>query len=204
MKLSRTPQRLIPALLAALLLAACASSGGHRPTSQLSPKLTPFTYYNEGDLLFIGADTRAAQYIRDESIFPLGIALVNKTLRPMTISRESFLLEDETGKRYPLVSHQEYRASYHRSKTDERLADTFVEAIRGRFINFSYRELRMFPPSSRLRTTSTSAVEVQRREMVMGYLYFPIPEGGLHKRDLKLLLRVEERPETFVVRFSVR
>ncbi len=204
MKVFRTPRVLLPALLATALLAACASTGGYRPDSQLSAKLTPFTYYDEGELLFIGADTRAAQYIRDESIFPLGVALVNKTLKSMTLNRESFLLEDDTGKRYPLVSHEEYRASYRRSKTDERLADNFIEAMRGRFATFSYRELRMFPATSRLSTTSTSEVEVRRRQMTVGYVYFPVPEGGLHKRDLKLLFRVQEYPETFVVRFSVR
>ncbi|MDQ7005713.1 MAG: hypothetical protein Q9Q40_00620 [Acidobacteriota bacterium] len=204
MKVSCTPRVLLLALPLLILLGACASTGSHRPDSHLSAKLTPFTYYDEGDLLFIGVDTRAAQYISDESIFPLGIALVNKTLKSMTIDRESFVLEDDNGKRYPLVSHKEYRASYRRSKTDEQLADNFIEAMRGRFATFSYRELRMFPATSRRSTTSTSAVEVRRRQMVVGYVYFPVPENGLHKRDLKLLFKVEEQPETFVVRFSIR
>lgn len=188
-----------------LVLSACASSAGRSPADaeKLSAKLTPFTYYDEGDLAFIGADTRAAQYIKDESMFPVGIAIVNKTLKSMTISRESFTLEDGQGKRYPLVSYEEFRASYRRSNTDDRLSDNFVESMIGRFINFSRTPLRLFPNTGS-NNNVRNETEIARRQMALGYVYFPVPEGGVHQRTFRLLVKMKEFPETFVVRFKVR
>jgi len=187
-----------------LLLPACAGAHkGSSSTSGLSSKLTPFTYYDEGKLLFIGADTRAAEYIKDESIFPLGIAVTNKTLGILTVDRESFTIEDEDGNRYPLASYEEYRSGYSRSNTDDRLADNFVEAMRGRFATFTPETLSLFPNTGSARNV-TETKQIGRRRFAMGYVYFPVPATGLHDKTLRLLFRVKEYPDTFVVRFSVR
>lgn len=196
---------LIAASSLIVLLSACAGTTGRSPASaeKLSAKLTPFTYYDEGDLAFIGADTRAAQYIKDESMFPVGIAIVNKTLKSMTISRESFTLEDGQGKRYPLVSYEEFRSSYRRSNTDDRLSDNFVESMIGRFLNFSRTPLRLFPNTGST-NNARNETELARRQMALGYVYFPVPEGGIHQKVFRLLVKIKEYPETFVVRFKVR
>ena len=188
-----------------LAFSACASSAGRSPddVERLSAKLTPFTYYDEGDLAFIGADTRAAGYIKDESMFPVGIAIVNKTLKSMTVSRESFTLEDSEGKHYLLVSYEEFRNSYRRSNTDDRLSDNFVESMIGRFLNFSRRPLRLFSNTGSTHNVSNE-MEIARRQMALGYVYFPVPEGGIHQKTFRLLVKMEEFPETFVVRFKVR
>lgn len=197
---------LIPTFLALTLalLAGCATGSRARSgESQLSAKLTPFMYYDEGSIAFIGVDTRAAQFVKDEPMFPLGLAIANKSGGSLTIKREAFTLEDEAGRRYPLVSYSEFRDSYRRSTTDANLADDFVKAIEARFLTYAKTFLPLFPSSGSAATVSEEK-EIGRRQVALGYLYFSIPESGLHDRALRLLVSFEELPETYVVRFKVR
>lgn len=199
--------RLGVALAVALVILLCGCAG--RPRSQPagesgpSPKLNPFVHFEEGKVLFIGVDGRAAQYIEKGSIFPLGIGLANVSQRPLTLRRESFIIEDANGLRYPVVSQQEFNEDYTRSRTDVRLADSFIEILNGRFANFTYTPWRAFPFKGE-NSTVTDVIELGRNYWTWSYLYFPIPEDGIREREFNLLVTVEDRPEPFVVTFSLQ
>jgi len=191
-----------------LALPACLSSQRletAKPAGTvLSPKLSPFVYFEDGTTLFIGVDGRAAQYIKDdEKIFPLGVGLANQAKSSLTLSRESFVLETASGRRLPVVSIQEFNRDYTRSPTDLRLADTFLENLATRFRNYRYVERQIFPYRGSA-ATATNTFELGRLFWTHLYLYFPVPEGGLHGEEFNLLVDVNESPETFVVHFKLR
>jgi hypothetical protein len=47
-------------------------------------------------------------------------------------------------------------------------------------------------------------VELGRNLWTMAYLYFPIPEEGIHKQEFTLLASPNGSDETFLVRFKIR
>ena len=204
----RIPQRSFACTLLAFSVAAgigCASvRGGAAPVSQAvaSPKLNPTVFFEDGETAFLGVDGRAAQYVKEGALFPLGIGLANRSKGALTFTRESFVLEDQEGKKYTLASYEEYQA-YERSRTDARLLDAFLDVMRTRFGNFSFTSFQLFPLKDRT-VPARDRVELGRTTWTAGYLYFPIPPGGIHGKTFSLLVRVKEVPETFVVKFSLR
>jgi len=183
-------------------------------TSPTSPKLLPLVYFEDGAVLFIGADARAAQYAKDgESIFPVGIGLGNRARRTLEFDRESFVLETAAGQRYPLVSVQEFNQDYRRSANDRSLAETFVDALEVKFNPRKFQSRAFFPGRqvAARPARGTPAVESAVDSFVLGttewthmYLYFPMPADGLHRRGFKLLVSVAGEPDPFVVAFEVR
>ena len=69
-----------------------------------SPKLNPTVFFEDGSVAFIGVDTRAAQYVKDGPLLPLGIGLANRSKGSLTFTRESFVLEDSEGRKVVLAS----------------------------------------------------------------------------------------------------
>jgi len=194
-------------LAATLALAAgCAKQPIESATPAgvaMSPKLGPMIYFEQGAVLFVGADSRAAQYIKDESIFPVGLGLANTGKTAINFSRESFVLEASDGKRYPLVSLEEFQRDYTRSRTDVTLADSFLEMMNQRFSGHTYLAWPLYPYAGQARAVM-SEYELGRQFWTHTYLYFPMPEGGIHKQDFSLLVTPRESDQTFVVRFEVR
>lgn len=203
-----TPQRSIACALVAVLIAAgigCAAvRGGAAPVSKAvtSPKLNPTVFFEDGETAFFGVDGRAAQYVKEGTLFPLGIGLANRSKGPLTFTRESFVLEDQDGKKYTLASYEEFQ-SYGRSRADARLLDAFAEIMRARFGNFSFTAFHLFPLKDQT-VPARDRIELGRTTWTAGYLYFPIPPGGIHGKTFSLLVRAKEVPETFVVKFSLR
>jgi hypothetical protein len=200
-----TPIVLCCAALAALLVAgSCATAS--RPVGPdgepLSAKLRPHSYYEEGDLAFIGVDTQAASFHEEGEAFPVLVGIGNLSGGSLTVNRESFRLEDDQGNEFAPISINEFNEEYVRSSPDERLAAGFLEALSARYANFGYRWMRFFPVRGSGRT-AIDTLEIGRRMYSAGYLYFPVPEGGIEDRTFRLLAEFEERPETYVVRFVV-
>ena len=171
-----------------------------------SPTMLPLVYYEDGAVVFIGVDTRAAQYAKDgESVFPLGLAVGNRARRTIKLDRESFVLETSTGSRYPLVTVQEYNEHKQRSSNDRELAQPFLEALQVKFAPNKFRARAFFPARAATGVaTAVDSVELGTTEWTHMYLYFPVPAEGLHRRTFKLLSSVEGEPDPFVVGFEVR
>ncbi len=195
------------AILATLLgVAACATHfgpGGAPGEADISPKLLPFVFYESGSELFTGVDGRAAQYVKDGEMVPLGLGLANLSMRSLTFTRESFVLECEDGSRYPLVALSEFNRDYKRSRTDARLADTFQEALNARFASYAFRSWRLFPFKGES-AAKNDEIELARRQWTHTYLYFPWPASGVHGKEFVLLVTTKQIPETLVVRFTLK
>jgi hypothetical protein len=194
------------AALIATLAAGCAA----RPASPeatraaaVSPTLNPFVYFEDGGVAFVGVDGRAAQYIKNEKIFPLGFAIANRTKGSLGFSRESFVLEDESGTQAPPASYSEFASGYSRARTDVTLSDSFREMMQLRFETFGYAPWPLYP-STGGRGTTRELLELGRMQYTIGYLYFPVPQGGIHARSFTLLVRSKDAPEALVVKFRLR
>lgn len=192
---------LLLAALAAGIGCATHTKPGPASPEALSPKLNPLVYFEDGQVVFVGVDGRAAQYVKEGSLFPVGIGLANRSMGSLTFSRESFVLEDAEGRKYPLASFEEFQA-YDRSRTDANLLDVFAETMRARFGNFSVTEFDFFP-SKGSRAPARDRIELGRTTWTIGYLYFPIPPGGIHGEKFSLLVKPKEVPDAFFVKFSI-
>ena len=206
----RTTGLRLSVLLGVVMLTAAAEGCAARSTgvartgeTDRSPTLNPFVHFEDGDLAFLGVDGRAAQYVTSEGIFPLGFCVANRTNTSFAFSRESFVLEDESRRRYSPATYREFASGYGRAETDVRLADSFLEMMRVRFSGYVFESWPLFPPRS-ASATVRDRIEVGRSQYTVGYLYFPLPEGGIHGKSLTLLVRAEELPETLVVNFGIR
>lgn len=197
--------------LAVLALLALSASGCARETMvsttptgpALSPKLTPFMYFEDGNVAFVGVDGRAAQYVKKGEVFPLAIGLANRGMTPITFGREGFVLETSDGERYPLVTVEEYNRGYTRSASDGRLLDSAREAMNTRFATYSYVGRQIFPIKG-AGGTSTDNFELTRNIWTLFYVYFPIPEEGIHGQEFALLVDIKEHENPLVVRFKVK
>lgn len=169
-----------------------------------SPKMSQFVYYEQGKELFIGVDGRAAMYIKQESMFPLGLGLANTGKSGITVTKESFVLETASGERYPPVSYQEYTRDYNRSRADVKLSDSFLEMLNLRFATYTFLPWRPFPAAGQP-STVLNQIELGRLIWTHGYVYFPVPEDGIHDRSFALLVTPSEGSEdTFIVRFKLK
>ena len=171
--------------------------------AEVSPKLLPFVFYESGTELFIGVDGRAAQWVEEGEMVPLGLGLANLTQGSITLTREVFVLESEDGSQYPLVTLSEFKRDYKRSRTDARLSDTFLETLNARFVNYAFRSWKPFPFKGEV-AAKNDEIELARRQWTHTYLYFPWPATGVHGKEFVLLVKVKQIPERFVVRFTLK
>jgi hypothetical protein len=197
-------------VLGVVFLTATAAGCAARPPGAAapraadgSPKLNPFVYFEDGAVAFIGVDGRAAQYVGSERIFPLGFCVANRTTRSLSLTRESFILEDESRKQYAPASYRDFASGYGRAETDVRLSDSFVEMMQLRFGGFTFAPWPLYPVKGGT-ATMRDRLELGRNQYTIGHLYFPVPEGGVHGRSFTLLVKAGELPETLVVSFRVR
>lgn len=201
------------ALLAVVLLAtiplaaSCASRSSGLTAAQelrLSPKLNPFVYFESGKVVFVGVDGRAAQFHKVGAVFPLGLGLANESGESITFDREGISLEDSEGNVFPLVSYEEYTREYERSTTaDARLIDSFREILALRFQNYARQPWPLYPTRGSS-VPVADRFELGRRQYAFGYVYFPVPTGGIHGKTFTLLVRTKEHPDPFLVDFAIR
>lgn len=199
--------------LACLLALSCATaclapnrSAQAVPREALSPKLDPFIFFEEGGALFVGVDGRAAQYTKKGSIFPLGLGLVNHQRTTVEFGRESFVLESADGRRYPLVSVEEFNRDYNRSQSDDRLGESLRTIMLSRYgQGYRFQPWTPFPASFRGGATNApDRLQLGRANYTVTYLYFPIPASGLHGETFTLIVTPYESDESYLVDFSIR
>lgn len=203
-------RRVVPILVVAGLLVSAAGCSRltrtdiDKPirTERPTAKLHPFVYYDQGSTLFLAVDVRAAQYIEEGEIFPLGVGLANFDRSPLIFAKESFVVESADGDRYPVIGIEEYLRHYTRSPADQRLGDVFEEVMQSRFQSYNETSWRPFPVSGEAAATNSS-VELGRNYWTKGYLYFPVPPTGIHGNDFTLVVRPNGADESFFLKFSI-
>ena len=114
--------------LVSLLILLAGSCATRQPmTGQVAPnvdrKLSTFAYIEEGKLATFIVDTRATRYRGKDSYMPVEIAIANRGVKQLSLTRESFTLVDENGDRYPCASPKELLANYDFLDLDRNLAE---------------------------------------------------------------------------------
>jgi len=193
--------------LVLLSLAATACIIGGKRERQLRPgeldyKLGPFTYLEEGKLVGLAVGTQAALYREKEKYMPLAIGLANKDAATLRLSRESFVLQDENGRRYPVVPYAEFKESYG-PQTMDRTLTTFIDIFISHFPNFSRSSSNFFPDRAGGGLIIDS-IEVPRWYYVIDLLYFPRPESGVVGRRFELHVSSPGLPDEVFVKFQVK
>ena len=183
-----------------LLLGGCAGKTRIQDPNAPDPKFSLSSYIEEGNLIALIACSRPTQFREDRPYIPIEIAVVNKNVPFLSLSRESFTLVDEDGNEYPAVSGEELKkGGYSNPDMDRRLGE-LGPVVRGRWQ--SYVEVK-----SNFTTTFDNAMEfdpkMARFNYLIDWLYFPTPEKGVKGRRFELFVRSPELEQPVFVRFAV-
>jgi hypothetical protein len=193
-----------------LLLAACAGRSDLRgqTATGLDRKLSTYAYIEDGDLLDLIVGTRPARYRDDSSFMPLEIAIANRRLKQLTLSRESFILVDEDGNRYPCASPKELLEGYDFLDWDRQPSVSELYAL----IDTKYAAFTRYPSKfspTRLMKSSRYGVVLDRVALpkfgyLMDMLYFPAPPTGIKGHRFELFVSAPELQDPVFVKFEVR
>ncbi len=191
-------------VLASLLFSFACSSQSHeefKEAQDLNPKLNLTSYIEDGKLMTIVVNTKVARIRHEEGYMPLELALANKGLAGVTLTKESFRLVDSEGRSYPAVGADELKRNYKKLTVDRRVGD-LISFARGRFQ--TYEQI-----SSNWTPTFDNGVErpelhLSRNTWAYDYLYFPRPETGVRGQRFELHVDSPELPHPILLKFKVR
>jgi hypothetical protein len=203
-----TSSRLV-ALIALLAAAGAAVSGciigGHTRRSprpgDLDFRLGPFTYIEEGKLIGLMVGAEAARYREKEKYVPLAVGLVNKNAPTLKVTRESFVLQDESGTRYPMATLSEVAEGYGKDVMDRGFTSSF-DMFRSHFPTYERVSSNFFP------ARTSGGIVIDRVELppfhyMIDLLYFPMPEGGVLNRRFELHVNATGLADEVFVKFLV-
>lgn len=181
------------------LAAACATRQPvvGQETRGADRKLSTFVYIEEGKIGTLLVGTRAAQYRREDAYVPLEISVASRALPQLTLTRESFTLVDDTGRRYPCASPAELLSRYEFLDLDRRLQE-IAEIVFNRYSAYTrypsqFSPLRRGSSAPGTSTLVRDAVYLPRYGYIIDMLYFPMPEGGIASgRRFELFLDAPE------------
>jgi len=170
-------------------------------------KLSTFAFIEEGKLATFIVDARATQYREKESYFPVEIALANRGVKQLSLTRESFTLTDESGNRYPCASPKELLANYEFLDFDRNLAE-LTEIVFNRFGAMTAYPSKFSPTRRPSRsgesTLVTDSVQLPKFGYILDMLYFPKPGTGLVGHKFELALSAPELTDPIFVKFEVK
>ena len=195
-------------LLACLVLASCATRQPIRgqPVEGLDTKLSTYAYIEEGDIVTLIVDTRAARDKDGQPYVPLEIAVANHGLRKLTLTRESFVLIDNEGRRYPVASPRELLQGYDMLDFDRNLAE--LEGIVFNRFGAMPRYPSSFSPTRTGIVGRSSLVRdlvaLPKHGYLIDFLFFPTPQTGLRDQVFELFLDSPDLEDPVFVKFEVR
>lgn len=193
---------LIVSLVFLVWLTACASASEapRTQTAPLHPRFGLAGFIEEGNLVTFVVSGRAAKFRDNQPYVPMEVVIANRGLENLTLTRESFLLVDEDGRRYPLAGLQEIQTKYGSLDNDTRLAD-LAAFVPESFPSFRAVPFNLFPSFDH--PLLREKVLVPRFGLIHGFLYFPHPTQSVKGQRLELFLKTAELPEPVFVRFVV-
>ncbi len=207
MRLART----IPiAVLAGALLLTSACVTRREITGQevsgLDRKLSTFVYIEDGDLVDFLVATKATRYRDGQPYIPVEIGVANRGLKQLSMGRESFVLVDEAGNRYPAAGPTELMESYEFLDMDQNLVE-IAAVVDTKYAAFTRYPSKFSPTRAARRGTSNivrDLVALPRFGYMLDMLYFPAPSTGVKGHTFELFLQAPELPDPVFVRFEVR
>jgi hypothetical protein len=186
-------------LLALAIVSVSGCSGSKQAPSDVDPKLTNTAFMEDGQLVNFIVGVRATKSRADRDYIPIQIAIVNKGLAGLTVNREFFTLIDEDGNRYAPVGREELQRGYPNPDLDRRLGD-LDGVVRGKYQSYPVVPSTLTPTFDRPVLLET---KLPRFTLMVDWLYFPRPEGGVKERRFELFLDSPELPDPVFVRFRV-
>jgi hypothetical protein len=196
--------------LAALLVLSAACATRQPMTGQtapdVDPKLSTFAYIEEGKLVTFIVDTRATRYRGKDKYIPVEIAIANRGVKVLTLTRESFTLADENGNRYPCASPKELLDNYDYLDLDRDLEE-LPEIVFNRFGAMT-RYPSNFSPTHFAARQGQSRVVIDRIQIpqygyILDMIYFPMPTTGLRGHRFELTMTAPELTDPIFVKFEV-
>ena len=201
--------RRFPLTALLILAASCATRQPMtgQPATGVDRKLSTFAYIEEGKLATFIVDTRATRYRGKDNYIPIEIAIANRGVKVLTLTRESFTLADENGNRYPCASPKELLENYDFLDLDRDLEE-LNEIVFNRFGAMT-RYPSNFSPTHFAARQGQSRVVIDRVQLPQyGYLldmvYFPMPATGLQGHTFELTMTAPELTDAIFVKFEVK
>lgn len=198
--------------LGALALAAgtlcCAGREPMRGQEQagLDRKLATYAWIEEGDLASVIVGTRAARYRDGANYVPIEIAIANRGLRVLELTRESFTLIDEQGNRYPCASPSELMSGYEFLDLDRDQLAELRSITLNRFATF-HQQASKFSPTRDVRDDRLNVVRdrvaLPKFAYIIDYIYFPKPPTGIKGHRFELFVESAQLPSPLFVKFRV-
>ncbi len=198
--------------IAALSILFCAACATRQPMTTTTPaavdrKLSTFAYIEDGKLVTLIVDTRPTRYRESEPYVPVEIALANRGVKQLTLTRESFTLADEQGNRYPCASPKELLSGYDFLDLDRNLAE-LPGIVFNRFGAMEAYPSKFSPtrraPRPSESTVVTDTVQVPKFGYILDMLYFPMPTTGLKGHRFELTMSAPELTDPIFVKFEVQ
>jgi len=198
-------------LLAAgvLLAASCATRQPMtgQAAADVDRKLSTFAFIEEGKLATFIVDTRPTRYREGERYVPVEVAIANRGVARLSLTRESFTLADENGNRYPCASPKELLANYDFLDLDRNLAE-LDEIVFNRFGAMTPYPSKFSPTRRPSRvgesTVIMDSVQLPRYGYMLDMLYFPMPTTGLKGHKFELAMTAPELTDPIFVKFEVK
>jgi hypothetical protein len=198
------------ALLAVVVLVAASCVTRQPMTGQVAPdvdrKLSTFAFIEDGKLATLIVDTRATRYREKEAYVPVEIAIANRGLRQLSLTRESFTLADENGNRYPCASPKELLANYDFLDLDRNLSE-LSGIVLNRFGAMTAYPSKFSPtrraPLPGENAVITDSLQLPKFGYFLDMLYFPMPATGLKGHRFELAMTAPELTDAIFVKFEV-
>lgn len=203
-------KRCVTGLVLLIVVVGAVSCARQSIRGQTAPgldrKLSTFAWIEEGDIATLIVGTRAARLKDKDAYFPLELAIANRGLRVITITRESFVLVDAEGNRYPAAGPEELMENYEFLDFDRNLQE-LQEIVFNRFAAFT-RYPSQFSPTRQAGPRGGSSlvrdrVSLSKFGYLIDYVYFPTPPTGLLGKKLELWMTAPELEQPVFVRFMV-
>ncbi len=199
-------QKLLGSILLglAILASGCATAGPKGDAGEAS-KSAAFNYSWQDKNLAIVLDVELARRRTEEDFFPLGIKIANKRLNRIIVDRETLFLVDEAGAVYPMPSVEELSLEYDKLTPDNKfISQTGVlgDQIMTGFSYYRKAVGRLFPQTQGGGRT-VDAIYVQKNGYMEDLVYFPMPDGGIKGKTLRLRLDVYELGKPLDVAFRI-
>jgi hypothetical protein len=177
-----------------------------QPTTGLDRKLSTFAYIEDGDLLTLIVDINATRYREGSPYMPLEIAIANRGLRQIVLTRESFTLLDSEGNRYPAASPTELIENYEFLDLDRNQMAEIPGIVFNKFAAMQQYPSR-FSPMRTARIGESNVVRdlvsVPKHGYIIDFIYFPTPPTGIEGQRFELFVDSESLEDPVFVKFEV-
>jgi len=171
-------------------------------TGRLDAKLANSTWIEDGRLVALIVSSRATGFRLKRAYIPIEVAIANRGVKSLTLTRESFTIGDVRGRRYPLAGRKELADGYGGSvDLDRRNLTEAAPIVLGKFQSLTRVPSNFSPGFDN--PIALDRVFLPRFSYLLDFLYFPTPEGYVAGEPLELRVAAPELQDPIFVRFTV-